>query len=502
MVFRLSQNQLDLKYLLLGKRCLPVRIALPLSGLLALLACNGILASVGIAQTLPLPALQAYPSATSSPPSESYTLGAGDRLRIDILRVPQYSGDNEVLVDGSLNLPVVGSVLVKGLTLEQASRAIADAYSNILRRPLITVTLLAPRSINIGIAGEVNRPGTYVIALQSSQIPTLTQVLETAGGIRQSADLRQVQIRRPHPSGIEQTIDVDLWQLLQTGNLRYDPSLRDGDTIFIPAASEINPVESSQIAAASFSGDEERPINIAVVGEVFRPGPYTVTGSARTGAAGVPGGASGAGRLPTVTRAIQVAGGIKPLANVRQVQIRRPTRDGIEQVVDVDLWQLLDGGDLNQDVILQEGDTIFVPTAPDIPLEEAAAIASSSFAPDTIRINVVGEVRSPGTVSVPPNTPLNQALLAAGGFSNRAQRRSVQLIRLNPNGTVSQRGVPVDFANNINDQTNPVLNNNDVIVVGRSGLASVADTLDTALSPLTRFVTLFGLPFRFFGLFD
>ncbi|NEP20166.1 MAG: hypothetical protein F6J97_25330, partial [Leptolyngbya sp. SIO4C1] len=38
----------------------------------------------------------------------AYTLGAGDRIQVDILRVPQYSGEHEVLIDGTLNLPVVG----------------------------------------------------------------------------------------------------------------------------------------------------------------------------------------------------------------------------------------------------------------------------------------------------------------------------------------------------------------------------------------------------------
>jgi polysaccharide export outer membrane protein len=117
--------------------------------------------------------------------------------------------------------------------------------------------------------------------------------------------------------------------------LRYNLSLRDGDTIFIPTREQFDRYESLQLASASFAADESRPLNIAVVGEVFRPGPYTVTGAARTGEAGLPGGTGSTSIPPTVTRAIQVAGGIKPDANIRRVQVYRRTRDGGEQVIDV-----------------------------------------------------------------------------------------------------------------------------------------------------------------------
>jgi polysaccharide export outer membrane protein len=490
-------------YLPISARCCPQGITQPalrsIVGLALWITVSGGFLPAGLAQT----AAPASPAPALLPAQDqAYTLGAGDRIRINVLQVEQYSGESEILVDGTLNLPVVGSLSVEGLTLEQSASAISAAYRRILRRPVVTVSLLAPRPMNVGIAGEVNRPGSYTIALEGTQFPTLTRLLEVAGGVRQSADLRQVQIRRPQRTGADQVINVDLWQLLQTGDLQYDISLRDGDTVFVPTATRFDPAEATQVAAASFSTNESQPINIAVVGEVFRPGPYTVTGTARTGEAGVPGGTQGLGRLPTVTRAIQVAGGIKPLADIRRIQISRPTRSGETQTIQVDLWQLLQSGNLNQDIILQEGDTVLIPTATDLTPEEATAIATASFSPDTIRVTVVGEVRAPGVVEVPPNTPLNQGLLAAGGFNTRARTGRVQLVRLNPNGTVDRRAISVDFTEGVDEAVNPVLNNNDVIIVGRSSLANISDTLDTALTPLTRFLTLFGLPLQFFRIFE
>ncbi|NJO21600.1 MAG: sugar ABC transporter substrate-binding protein, partial [Spirulinaceae cyanobacterium RM2_2_10] len=124
--------------------------------------------------------------------------------------------------------------------------------------------------------------------------------------------------------------------------------------------------------------------------------------------------------------------------------------------------------------------------------------ATANFSPDTIRVNVVGEVVSGGTQELPPNTPLNQALLAAGGFNNRARRSSIELIRLNTNGTVSKREIEVDLASNVNPEDNPVLLNNDIVIVNRSALSSVSDALGAVLAPVGGFFSFI----NFFNIFD
>lgn len=427
------------------------------------------------------------------PSNAAYTLGAGDRVRIDILEVPDYSHEYQVLADGSLNLPLIGNLSVQGLSLKQAEARISNEYLSFLQLPCVTITLLAARPLKLGIAGEIHRPGSYTIPLEEgTSFPTVTQAIDLAGGVTQSADLRNVQIRRQTITGESQIVPVNLWALLQTGDLSQDVPLRDGDAIVIPAVENFDLSEGRQVAAASFSADRSQPVNIAVVGEVARPGPYTITSESQ----GV-----GAENAPiTVTRAIELAGGIMPAADIRRIQVRRTTRTGVAQPpLEIDLWQLLKTGDLKQDAILQDGDTVIVPIATDINLQEAPQVAAASFSPDTIPVNVVGEVLRPGTVQVPPNTPLNQAILAAGGFNTRrARKSSVELIRLNPNGSVSRRRIPIDFKQGINEESNPLLHRNDVIVVGRSSLTSFSDTLGTALRP---FGSVFSF-LNFFRIFD
>lgn len=447
-----------------------------------------------------LPSLSAPPLPSSPVPESSYALGAGDVVQVTIFRVPQYSGESQVLVDGSLNLPLVGKVDVSGLSLESASDVLASRYGQYLRRPLVTLSLLSRRPLQIGIAGEVSRPGSYTIEQTETQSSSrLSQLIETAGGITQSADLYQVQVSRPQAGGGRQVVTVNLWDLIQNGNLNQDITLRDGDSVFIPTA--LVPLENADlIADASFGNDVKQPINIAIIGEVYRPGPYTLRGgSTRTTDAGVPGLTSAVADTPnTVTRAIQAAGGIKPEADIRKVQVVRPTRAGTPQVFEVNLWELLKEGDLKQDAILQEGDTVFVPVATALTPQEISELASASFSPDTIQVNIVGEVEQPGVSNLPPNTPLSRAILAAGGFNNRARRGTAELVRLNEDGTVDRTTVPIDFAQGIDEENNPLLRNNDVVIVNRSGLASVSDAIGTVVSPLGGLFSIF----RFFNIFD
>jgi len=194
-----------------------------------------------------------------------------------------------------------------------------------------------------------------------------------------------------------------------------------------------------------------------------------------------------------------MAGGITPIADIRQIQVRRLTRAGTEQIINVNLWELLEGGDVSQDLALQQGDTVIVPKAENLDAVQGEQVANSNFSPDTIKVNIVGEVVKPGSIAMLPNTTLNQALVAAGGFNKaRAQMDSVDLIRLNPNGSVSQLKVKVNFSATANEETNPKLQNNDVIMVRRSGRATFSDNVGGTLAPLS---PLLGI-FRLFNIFQ
>ena len=550
--------------------------------------------------------------------ADSYTLGPGDRLRVDIFNVPEYSGEFSVLADGTINLPVVGAVLVQGQTIQRASTLLTGYFARYVKRPLVTISVLAPRPVQVAIAGDISRAGSYTIpfTLENRKFPTVSQVIQLAGGTKQTANLRQVKVRRAStgktvlvnildvlqggdsakdislrdgdtifippsanvssadlqrvsgsnlanqdttvkvavvgevgkpgtytlkgesspatgttpgrvspptlteaikiaggstPSadlsrirvrrntrtGNGQNLPINLLSLLRDGDFSQDIILQDGDTIVLPTSTTIGNANSTLISASNLGPQSISPVKVVVVGEVNRPGTYTVRGDANTTNNNTQ--LTGNVTLPTVTQAIQAAAGIKPTADIRQIQLIRRTRTG-EQKIALNLFELLRTGDTNQDIILQEGDRILIPIAQSINPQDVDVIASSTFSPATIKVNVIGEISTKfpkgqlGTIDMPPNTTLNQAILIAGGFDNaRANKNEVDFIRLNPNGTVTKRLIKLNFARGIDNETNPRLQNNDTIVIGRTNLTRIGDGFSSVLGPFAPIFSLFNI---------
>lgn len=424
-----------------------------------------------------------------------YTLGPGDRIQLNIFPVQELSGEYQILVDGTLSLPLIGTFLINEFTLIQLTEILTQQYAQYIKNPVVTVSLIAPRPLKLAISGEVNNPGSYLLPIESGQkFPTVTQLIQQAGGLTTVADLSQVKVHRQF-RGERLTLTLNLWELLKEGQLNSDITLRDGDTIIIPTQDTIDLAQTRLLSDANFGLAANQEVNVVIVGEVYRPGSYRVL-SERSNNSGEN---NSRKQPPRLTQAIELAGGIKPLADIRQVEIRRYNRDGSQRVIPINLWNLLQTGSIEEDPIIQEEDTIIIPTAQSIPSEESESLAAASFSPATISVNVVGEVGSPGLVEIPPNTPLNQGILAAGGFNKRtANEATIELIRLNPDGTVTKRDIDINFAQGISDEDNPTLRNNDVVVVNRNLLTVVSDTLITVFSPIGALTGFF----NFYRIFD
>lgn len=371
------------------------RLALPLAGLLIAAA-----ALPSSSQSLSQRSPAAAPAApATAAPSEAdapvrYRLGPGDRLKMSVFKMEGYETTAEVMSDGTLNLPRLGSVPVWGLTMDGARARITSGYAAILRRPIVYLDLLQARPVRVSISGEVQRPGLYSIGQGGSN------------------------------------------QLASTG-----------------------------------SG----------------------TGGAVIQSAG----------WPTLVDAVQKAGGITAHGDLRRVTIQRPTAGPGSPVrtVQYNFLQVLEAGGPTVNPLLYDGDSVLIPRAEQLSETELLRVASSTFAPDTISVNVVGEVERPGAQAVKANSPLSQALLSAGGLTRRANAGQVRLLRLEPNGTIRQSAVAYNPAAPMGSQANPPLQQGDVVVVDRHGWAKANDSLRSAVEPIAPLVNagslfrLLGLPF-------
>ena len=132
-----------------------------------------------------------------------------------------------------------------------------------------------------------------------------------------------------------------------------------------------------------------RPIQVFVIGEVKRPGAYTLPG------------------LSTLLNALYSAGGPGEAGSLRTITLSRNKKT----IAQVDLYDLLIDGKREKDISLQSGDSIFVP----------------ALGPT---VSVEGEVRRQAIYEILPGTSVRAALGMAGGANGTAALSNVRIERI------------------------------------------------------------------------
>ncbi|MEL6813739.1 MAG: polysaccharide biosynthesis/export family protein [Cyanobacteria bacterium J06598_3] len=228
-----------------------------------------------------------------------------------------------------------------------------------------------------------------------------------------------------------------------------------------------------------------RPVVVTVSGEVHRPGPIQL--SSLTSTNGSPlGGTTDAQvgerpALPTLSSAVLLAGGVTRDADIRQVIVRRPVAGGQVETLSLNLWNAITSDAGTADIGLRDGDSIFIPRLSGEEIDRRT-VASSSLAPSTVRVKVVGEVVAPGEISVPPDSSISSAVAIAGGPTSDAQLSNVSLVRQGPDGQIQQEDV--DLSNLVDSYQ---IQDGDVVVVAKRGYLSVVDGIGRVFNPLNIF---------------
>lgn len=321
------------------------------------------------------------PMAASSS-SATYILGAGDQISLSVIGYPEFTGTLAILSDGTITLPLVGTLRANGLTPNQLSAQIAQRLRTYLVDPVASVGLAVMRPVVVTVAGEVHRPGPVQLSGLSSS----------------------------------------------NGN----PLGGDGTT-----------------AAGTNALLQERPA------------------------------------LPTLSSAVILAGGVTRDADLRQVAVRRPLPGGQVENLTLNLWEAITSEAGMVDIGLRDGDAIYIPRLSGDEIDRRT-VASSSFAPSTVRVKVVGEVVAPGEVAVPPDSSVSSAVAIAGGPTEDAQLSKVSLVRRGENGEIVEEAV--DLSNLVDDYQ---VQDGDVVVVAKRGYLSVIDGIGRVFNPVN-WLQIFG----------
>jgi polysaccharide biosynthesis/export protein len=312
-------------------------------GLIALL----LMSPIGLAQTAPADQAPGQPLPAPSAPiavQSDYLLGAGDQIIVNVFGYEEYGGNRTVLPDGTITVPLLGSVMVSGRTTDQLAKELTDRLQPYLVEPTITVSLALLRPVSVNVAGEVLRPGRVQLQSLSGEVnppqeqvqpPTLSVALQQAGGITPNADIRQVVVRRQRPGGTAESMTVNLWDAVSSANAPPEIVLQDGDSVYIPRlAAGSNDIDRRQLAQSSFS---PATVRVRVVGEVTAPGEVQVPPNS------------------SLSSAVAIAGGPTEDARLREVTFIRLNSDG--QIA----RQTMDLRDLSDNYQVQDGDVIIVP---------------------------------------------------------------------------------------------------------------------------------------------
>ena len=279
------------------------------------------------ATTTPLQAPPPLPTPPGLPPQTfRYRLAPGDRLVTSVFKIEGYQAQVQVLSDGTINLPRLGTVEVWGLTLEEARQRITDGYSQFLRRPLVYLDLVEQRPVRITVTGEVLRPGVFTLPVGdrgsaggSTELtgvgrdgggwPTMVDVIQKAGGLSATGDLSRLELLRPSPTpgGPTQSYVFDYLTVLKNGGFAPNPLIYDGDSIRVPkATSQVN-LDMLTTAASNFA---PAAINVQVIGEVLSPGVVQIGSNA------------------PLSRAILASGGVTRRGSISRVDLIRTDRQG------------------------------------------------------------------------------------------------------------------------------------------------------------------------------
>ncbi len=314
-------------------------------------------------------------------------IDANAKLHIVVANEPQLTGDYAVDSAGNITLLYINQVHVQGLTPAQAAALIrgqaaepglaATGLSKFYVSPQVVVSITDAGGISVEVTGLVSAPRRYTLPSSARLNDVLVQAVPAL-----NADLSKVVISRGDTKALD---TVNYRAYLDSKAAAGNPALRNGDII-------------------SVSSSEALPISVNVQGQVVKPGRFQVPATT------------------SAYSALQAAGGPTVAANMSAVVLKH---FGMTSTIPLDITAAgQNPADPAVNPVLIDGDTIIVPEAP---------------VTSTYTITGPG-VRNPAEYRLANGVPITlaSAIGKAGGLSDRAQIKAIQVIRVDARTKASQ----------------------------------------------------------------
>jgi protein involved in polysaccharide export with SLBB domain len=168
-----------------------------------------------------------HPVVTGKP----YRVAPPDEIAIFSPQAKEIDGMHvEVSPSGTLDLPLMGSVPVAGLTVDEIGQAIQEKAAEFYQEVDVAVQVSAYRSKHIMVFGEVSAPGRYAYTGSDTILTLLARAQPS-----RLADDNRIQVIRPTGDGkTAHRMTIELGKWIERGELDRDALLQDGDIVYVP----------------------------------------------------------------------------------------------------------------------------------------------------------------------------------------------------------------------------------------------------------------------------
>ncbi len=230
-----------------------------------------------------------FAPATDVPVPPEYVLGPGDEIKVQLFGKENSEFSMTVDRDGTIAFPNIGPLTVARMRFSQAKAFIAEQIKQKMIGVSASITMGNLRSIRVFSLGEVARPGSYVV----SGLSTLSNALFVSGGVKKAGSLRNIQLKRAG----KVVAHLDLYDFLLHGDTSHDVRLLPQDVVYVPPIGK----------------------TVGVAGQVLRPAIFELK------------------HERTLADVLHLAGGLRPTAYRKKVQIERIANGVARKVLDVPL---------------------------------------------------------------------------------------------------------------------------------------------------------------------
>jgi polysaccharide export outer membrane protein len=174
----------------------------------------------------PKPSPGVRPPAALPVDEKTYQIGAQDVLSILVIGEKDYSGQYLVRPDGRISMPFINEVVAAGRTPEELAKDITERLTEWLKKPQVSVALVAVKSKKYFINGEVLKPGEYDLIVPTTVMEGLVQ----SGGFREFANQKDIRVLR---DGAKTVLRFNFQEMLKGKNLKQNVLLQPGDIIVV-----------------------------------------------------------------------------------------------------------------------------------------------------------------------------------------------------------------------------------------------------------------------------